>query len=108
MNWSAIAQMVQERATSVGLQILITRLTQRLATIANVCKTPVPDVTILTFNPFGPVLAVRPYCHNDHYWQVYFDANMVVREVLGDSAFPGPAYPVAVGDSRRAVAQVAG
>jgi hypothetical protein len=21
------------------------------------------------------VLAVRPYCHTDHYWQVYFDTN---------------------------------
>ena len=76
-----------------------------LATIANVCKTPEPEVTILTFTPFGPVLAVRPYCHNDHYWQVYFDTNMVIREVLGDVAFPGPVYPLAVhGQSSAATA----
>src|SRR5262245_45926161 len=31
--------------------LAITRLTQRLATVPNVCKTPPPDVTILTFNP---------------------------------------------------------
>ena len=85
-------------------QLAITRLTHRIASIANVCKTPPPDITILTFNPFGPVLAVRPYCHNDHYWQVYFDTNMAIREVLGDSAFPGPAYPLAVGDTRRMAA----
>jgi small conductance mechanosensitive channel len=85
-------------------QLAITRLTHRLAAIANVCKTPPPDVTILTFNPFGPVLAVRPFCHNDHYWQVYFDTNMAIREVLGDAAFPGPAYPLAVGDTRRMAA----
>ena len=36
------------------------------------------------------------------------DANMVIRDVLGDSAFPGPAYPAAVGESRKAVAQAAG
>src|SRR2546429_4659589 len=30
---------------------------------------------ILEFNLAGPVLAVRPYCHTDHYWQVYFDTN---------------------------------
>jgi small conductance mechanosensitive channel len=85
-------------------QLAISRLRDRLAAIANVCKTPAPEVTILTFTPFGPVLAVRPYCHNDNYWQVYFDANMAIREVLGDAAFPGPAYPVAMAEARKAVA----
>jgi len=87
---------------SANPQLAIARLRDRLTSIANVCKTPAPDVTILTFNPFGPVLAVRPYCHNDHYWQVYFDANMAIREVLGDAAFPGPAYPVAMAEARKA------
>ena len=77
-------------------RLAISRLKERVAAIANVNKAPAPDVTILTFTPFGPVLAVRPYCHNDHYWQVYFDTNMVIREVLGDVAFPGPVYPLAV------------
>src|SRR5215510_4726218 len=36
-------------------QLAITRLKTRLATIANVWKTPEPEVTILTFPPFGPV-----------------------------------------------------
>ncbi len=66
--------------------------------------TPSPDVTIQGFTPFGPVLAVRPYCHNDHYWQVYFDGNMVIREVMGDSAFPGAAYPVVMQQARVASA----
>ncbi len=85
-------------------QLAISRLQARLASIANVCKTPPPDVTILTFTPFGPVLAVRPYCHNDHYWQVYFDANMAIREVLADATFPGPAYPLSVAESRKVAA----
>jgi small conductance mechanosensitive channel len=38
----------------------------------------------------GPVLAVRPYTSNDAYWQVYFDTNMAIREVLGDGTFPAP------------------
>jgi small conductance mechanosensitive channel len=83
-------------------QLAIERLKARLAEIANVAKTPAPEITILTFNPFGPVLAVRPYCHNDHYWQVYFDANMAIREVLGDAAFPGPTYPLAVSEPKMA------
>ena len=77
-------------------KLALERLKDRLARIPNVAKDPAPDVTILTFNPFGPVLEVRPYTHTDHYWQVYFDANMAIREVLGDSAFPGPVYPLAV------------
>jgi small conductance mechanosensitive channel len=61
-------------------------------------------VTVLNFNPFGPVLAVRPYCHNNHYWQVYFDTNMSIREVLGDNAFPSPVYPLAAVTTARAAA----
>jgi small conductance mechanosensitive channel len=85
-------------------QLAIARLKARLAEIANVVKTPAPDVTILTFTPFGPVLAVRPYCHNDHYWQVYFDGNLVIRQVLGDEAFPGPTYPLAVAEPKQMAA----
>lgn len=84
--------------------LAMARLKDRLRAVRNVCETPAPDVTILTFSPFGPILAVRPYCHNDHYWQVYFDANMVIREVLGDAAFPGPAYPLAVAETKVRVA----
>jgi small conductance mechanosensitive channel len=80
--------------------LAIARLKARLTAIPNVVKDPAPDVTILTFTPFGPVLAVRPYTHNDHYWQVYFDSNMAIREVLGDAAFPGPVYPLAVHESK--------
>ncbi|MBK7816060.1 MAG: mechanosensitive ion channel family protein [Rhodocyclaceae bacterium] len=51
---------------------------------------PEVDVEILEFNLVGPVLAVRPYCHNDHYWQVYFDTNRVIKEALGAAGFPTP------------------
>jgi small conductance mechanosensitive channel len=44
----------------------------------------------LEFNLVGPVLAVRPYCHTDHYWQVYFDANRLIRESLAEAGFPAP------------------
>jgi small conductance mechanosensitive channel len=85
-------------------QLAMDRLKARLAEVPNVRAIPAPEVTILTFNPFGPVLAVRPYCHNDYYWQVYFDGNQTIREVLGDSAFPGPAYPIAVPDLKKMAA----
>ena len=40
--------------------------------------------------PAGPLLCVRPYCANDHYWQVYFDTNRVIRETFGAAGFPAP------------------
>jgi small conductance mechanosensitive channel len=83
--------------------LAIARLKDRMAKIPNVSATPAPEATIISFTPFGPVLAVRPYCHNDAYWQVYFDTNMAIREVLGDAAFPGPAYPVAMAGAVKAV-----
>jgi small conductance mechanosensitive channel len=84
-------------------RLAIARLKDRIAAIPNVVKDPAVDVTILSFTPFGPVLAVRPFCNNDHYWQVYFDTNMAIREVMGDSAFPGPMYPIAMHDTKAAV-----
>ncbi len=76
--------------------LAIKMLKQRIIAIPNVKQEPAPDVVILTFTPAGPVLAVRPYCHNDHYWQVYFDTNMAIREVMGDAVFPAamPAYAI--------------
>jgi len=83
--------------------LAISRLKERIAAIRNVVKDPAPDVSILSFTAFGPVLAVRPYCKNDDYWQVYFDTNMTIREVFGDAAFPGPAYPLAVHEAKAAM-----
>jgi len=65
-------------------------LKERLVKIPNVLSEPLPDVEILEFNLAGPVLAVRPYCHNDHYWQVYFDTNRLIRESFGEAGFAVP------------------
>jgi small conductance mechanosensitive channel len=68
----------------------IARLKARLSRIPNVITNPVPDVEIITFNLAGPVLAVRPYCNNEHYWQVYFDTNKAIREAFGEAGYPIP------------------
>jgi small conductance mechanosensitive channel len=39
---------------------------------------------------------VRPYCRNDHYWQVYFDTNRLIREAFGAAGFPAPMPSYAV------------
>jgi small conductance mechanosensitive channel len=71
-------------------KLVISALKQRIAQIPNVVAKPAPDVVIASFTPAGPVLAIRPYTNNDYYWQVYFDTNLAIREVLGDGAFPDP------------------
>lgn len=65
-------------------------LREKIAAIPNVLKEPAVEVEILDFNLVGPVLAVRPFCHTDHYWQVYFDGNRTIRESLADAGFPAP------------------
>jgi small conductance mechanosensitive channel len=74
-------------------------LTQRLATIPNVLTSPAPVVDVLEFTPAGPKLCVRPFCKNDDYWQVYFDANRLTRETFTEAGFPVPvpAYAVSRG-----------
>jgi small conductance mechanosensitive channel len=61
-----------------------------------VLPAPAPDVDVLQFTPAGPVLCVRPYCRNEHYWQVYFDTNRLIREVFGEAKFPAPLPAYAV------------
>ena len=71
-------------------------LKERIAKIPHVLSEPVPDIEILQFNLAGPVLAVRPYCHNDHYWQVYFDTNRLIRESFGEAGFAVPEQHIVV------------
>jgi small conductance mechanosensitive channel len=63
-------------------------LKEHIARIPNVLSDPPVDVEILEYNMADPVLAVRPYCHNDNYWQVYFDTNKAIRAAFGAAGFP--------------------
>ena len=53
-------------------------------------QNPAPDVEILDFNERGTVLAVRPYCHTAHYWQVWFDTNKLIASTFGSAGYPPP------------------
>ena len=65
-------------------------LREKVSEIENVLDQPAVEVNILEFNLVGPVLAVRPYCKNENYWQVYFDTNRVMSESLNAAGFPAP------------------
>jgi small conductance mechanosensitive channel len=88
--------LVAQLHNTVDPQAAVRLLKARLARIPNVLAQPAPDVEILSFTPLGPVLAVRPYCHNHHYWQVYFDTNRAMREAFGEAGFPAPEQNVLV------------
>lgn len=83
-------------------------LKSKLPTIPNVVAEPKPDVEILTFTLVGPVLAVRPYCHTDHYWQVYFDTNKLIREAFGEAGFPAPEPSMTIHTTPQTLSAAAG
>lgn len=70
----------------VDVERTIARLRKALASIPHVLAVPEPKVEILTVGPAGSVLAVRPCCHNDHYWHVYFETNRVIDRTLRPEA----------------------
>jgi len=83
-------ELTAQLAHGVDPQAAVDLLKPALAKIPNVLEKPSPDVEIITFNLAGPVLAVRPYCNNAHYWQVYFDTNRLIRETFAHAGFPVP------------------
>jgi small conductance mechanosensitive channel len=45
---------------------------------------------LLDLNLVGAVIAVRPYTHTDHYWQVYFDTNEAIVRTAREAGWPAP------------------
>ena len=78
-------------ANGVAPQDAIARLGQRVSQIAHVVASPAPQVEIIEFNPAGCLIAVRPFCSNNDYWQVYFDTNRAIAEVGAAAGWPVPA-----------------
>lgn len=77
-------------AHGVDANDAIRRLKAGLISVPNVLSEPAPDVEIIDFNLNGTVLAVRPYCHNDNYWQVYFDTNQLIAKTFAEAGYPVP------------------
>jgi small conductance mechanosensitive channel len=80
------AQLAHGADVGQAIEILLAAVGQ----ISNLDNTAGICVEVLEFNLAGPVLAVRPHCHNKDYWQVYFDTNRAIRESLGAAGFPVP------------------
>lgn len=93
-NFSALSARRVERtaqlAGGVDVQEAKARFSAAVANIPNVLKVPAAEVNVLDINLVGPVIAVRPYCHTDHYWQVYFDTNEAILRVCKEAGWPAP------------------
>jgi small conductance mechanosensitive channel len=89
-NGYSRVELTAQLAHQVDVQGAVATLKRGMALIPNVMESPAPDVEILQFTLAGPVLAVRPYCNNQHYWQVYFDANRLIRNSFTQAGYPVP------------------
>jgi small conductance mechanosensitive channel len=93
-NFSALPARRVERtaqlAGSVDPLDAIARFKAAVAQIPNVATSPAPEVNLLDMNLNGPVISVRPYANNAHYWQVYFDTNEMMVRVAREAGWPAP------------------
>ncbi|HSC63538.1 MAG TPA: mechanosensitive ion channel family protein [Caldimonas sp.] len=81
---------VAQLANGVDAIEAITRLKAAIANIPNVSTAMPPEVNLLDIKLEGPQIAVRPYTHTDHYWQVYFDTNEAIVRVCKEAGWPVP------------------
>ena len=88
--------LVAQLAGSADVHKAMDLLKEAVGRVANTTKDPGVVVEILEFNEFGPKLAVRPFCNNQDYWQVYFDTNKTIADTLGAAGFPVATHPVKV------------
>lgn len=78
-------------AGTADIQDAMGRIRAKVALVPNVVRDPAPFVDIVEFTAAGPRLAVRPYCHNRDYWQVYFDTNQAILVALVEGKYPDAA-----------------
>ena len=93
-NFSALPLRRVERTAQLAGSVdpieAIARFKAAVAQIPNVSTTSPPEVNLLDMNLNGPVIAVRPYTHTSHYWQVYFDTNEAIVRTCKEAGWPAP------------------
>ncbi len=81
---------VAQLANGVDALDAIARFKAAVLLIPNVSKDMPPEINLLEMKLEGPQIAVRPYTHTDHYWQVYFDTNEAIVRVCKEAGWPVP------------------
>ena len=77
-------------AASVDPMEAIERFRRAVSAVPNVVATPAPEVSLADLNLNGPVITIRPYTNNEHYWQVYCDTNEAIVRVAREAGWPAP------------------
>jgi small conductance mechanosensitive channel len=85
--------LVAQLSASADHRAAIEMLRAKVASLPHVLADPAPVVEILEHRPVGPVLAIRPFTHNDHYWDVYFATNRLIKEAAEEAGLPA-AVPI--------------
>jgi small conductance mechanosensitive channel len=67
-------------------QVAITAMLQH----PKVLHTPAPEVSVLKVADFMVTLAIRPYCIQQDYWDVYFGAQELVKKAFDTNGVTGP------------------
>jgi small conductance mechanosensitive channel len=93
-NYSALPARRVDRTAQLASGVdpfeAIVRLRAAVARIPNVATDPAPEVSLLDMTLIGAVIAVRPYTHTAHYWQVYFDTNEAIVREARAAGWPAP------------------
>ena len=93
-NFSVLPLRRVERVAQLAIGVdpldAIARFKEAVAKIPNVSSEMPPEVNLLDIRLEGPQIAVRPYTHTDHYWQVYFDTNEAIVRVCQEAGWPTP------------------
>jgi small conductance mechanosensitive channel len=80
--------LVAQLSGSTDYRAAIEMLRSKIAGIPHVLADPAPVVEILEHRPVGPLLAVRPFTTNEHYWDVYFATNRLIKEAAEQGKRP--------------------
>lgn len=93
-NFSALPVRRVDRSAQLAGSVdpleAIARLKAAIAQIPNVSTSKPPEINLLEMNLNGPVIAVRPFTANEHYWQVYFDTNEAIVRTCKEAGWPAP------------------
>ncbi len=76
---------------SVNVKKVLDTMKEAILTVPNISHSVAPEIEVLSFTDEGPEFGIRPFCHNDHYWQVLFDTNKVIAQSIANNNWPAPA-----------------
>lgn len=63
---------------------------EAISSLSNVLKSPSPEVNVLKVADGMVTLAIRPYCVQEHYWDVFFGSQEAVKKAFDANGIAGP------------------